>query len=47
MTDELIAPVLGGEADVTAAATRLVREALERGTRDNVTALVVDVGALK
>ncbi len=47
MTDDLIAPVLGGEADVTAAATRLVREALERGTRDNVTALVVDVGALK
>jgi serine/threonine protein phosphatase PrpC len=39
--------VLGSEPDVTAAATRLVREALERGTRDNVTALVVDVGALK
>ena len=47
MTDERIAPVLGGEADVTAAATRLVREALEQGTRDNVTALVVDVGALR
>jgi serine/threonine protein phosphatase PrpC len=47
MTEDRIAPILGGEADVQAAATRLVREALERGTRDNVTALVVDVGALK
>ena len=47
MTDDLIAPVLGAEPDVTAAATRLVREDLERGSRDNVTALVVDVGALK
>ena len=48
MTEDRIAPVLGGEADVTRRPpTRLVREALERGSRDNVTALVVDVGALK
>jgi len=47
MTEELIAPILGTEPDARAAATRLVREALERGTRDNVTALVVEVGALK
>ena len=41
MTDDLIAPVLGGEADVTPRPRALVRAALERGTRDNVTALVV------
>ena len=38
--------MLGGEADVKTTATRLVGEALERG-RDNVTALVIDVGALR
>lgn len=47
MTEDRIAPVLSGEPDVQAAATRLVREALERGTRDNVTALVVEFGAVK
>ena len=47
MTEDRIAPVLGGQADVKTTATRLVGEALERGARDNVTALVIDVGALK
>ena len=47
MTEDRIAPVLGGKADVKTTATRLVGEALERGARDNVTALVIDVGALK
>ena len=44
MSDDRIAPVLGSEPDAKAAATRLVREALERGARDNVTAVVVDIG---
>jgi serine/threonine protein phosphatase PrpC len=42
-TDRLGA-IMGSEPDARAAATRLVREALERGTRDNVTALVVEMG---
>lgn len=45
MTADRIGTALSGEPDVQAAATRLVREALERGTRDNVTALVVEFGA--
>ena len=44
MPPERIAPVLGGGGNAEDIATRLVREALDRGARDNVTALVVDVG---
>lgn len=40
--DETIAELLGAEAAPTAC-SRLVEEALRRGTRDNVTALVVDL----
>lgn len=46
MTPDRIAAVLADEPDTQAAATRLVREALDRGSRDNVTALVVDVGTI-
>ena len=46
MPDDRIAPVLAAEPGAEAAATRLVREALARGARDNVTALVVDIGAV-
>jgi protein phosphatase len=44
MPPERIAPVLAAGGDAKETATRLVREALDRGARDNVTALVVDVG---
>jgi protein phosphatase len=44
MPAERIAPVLAAGEDAKETATRLVREALDRGARDNVTALVVDVG---
>jgi PPM family protein phosphatase len=44
MPAERIGPVLAAGADAKDTATRLVREALERGARDNVTALVMDVG---
>lgn len=47
LTPDRIAAVLGGEAGAEAAAARLVREALDRGARDNVTALVVEVGNLE
>lgn len=47
LTPDRIAAALGGGAGAQAAAERLVREALDRGTRDNVTALVVDVGTLE
>jgi PPM family protein phosphatase len=46
MPEDRIAPVLAGESGAQAAATRLVRDALARGARDNVTALVVDIGAI-
>jgi protein phosphatase len=45
LSNDRLAAILGRERDAEAAATRLVREALERGTRDNVTALVVEIGA--
>lgn len=44
LTDADLQDVLGAEADVAAAAERLVRMALDRGTRDNVTAIVVHCG---
>ena len=44
LSPERIGTILGSEKDPRAAAARLVREALERGTRDNVTALVVEIG---
>ena len=40
---ELLARVLADEPAPTAAATRLVRDALAAGTQDNVTAVVADV----
>jgi len=43
LSNERLARILG-EGDVEAVATRLVKEALERGTSDNVTALVVEIG---
>jgi protein phosphatase len=45
LSNDRLAEILGREPDAESAATRLVREALERGTRDNVTALVVEIGA--
>jgi serine/threonine protein phosphatase PrpC len=45
LTPARLGAALGGEPDARAAATRLVREALERGTRDNVTALVIEIGS--
>ena len=42
--DALLRDVLAGEPDVTRSSARLVRQALERGARDNVTALVIRVG---
>jgi protein phosphatase len=45
LSTERLAEVLASATDARSAATRLVREALDRGTRDNVTALVVDIGA--
>ena len=44
LTPERLVAALEGEPDAQAAATRLVREALEHGTRDNVTALVIGIG---
>lgn len=44
LTPERLVAALEGEPDAQAAATRLVREALEQGTRDNVTALVIEIG---
>lgn len=43
---EVLARVLAEEPVPTAAATRLVRDALAAGTHDNVTAVVADVAAL-
>lgn len=45
LSNARLADVLAREGAVEDAAARLVREALERGTRDNVTALVVEIGA--
>jgi PPM family protein phosphatase len=45
LSNEHLAGIVASEGDVEAAATRLVRDALERGTRDNVTALVIEIGA--
>jgi serine/threonine protein phosphatase PrpC len=39
--DALIAETLAGQGDAAAMADRLVRLAMERGTRDNITAVVV------
>ncbi len=44
--DELHA-ILVGESDPQAAATRLVHEAMVRGGRDNITALVIDALAVR
>ncbi|WP_243076149.1 PP2C family serine/threonine-protein phosphatase [Microbacterium sp. SS28] len=46
LTRERIAEVLRTEPHPQSAATRLVREAVEAGGRDNVTALVVDATAV-
>lgn len=45
LSSDRIAEAMAAERDVQGAAARLVREALERGTRDNVTALVIEMGA--
>jgi protein phosphatase len=42
--DDVIAAHLGAAGDLAEAANRLVREALDRGGRDNVTALLVRLG---
>jgi serine/threonine protein phosphatase PrpC len=39
--DALIAETLAGQRDAAAMADRLVQVAIERGTRDNITAVVV------
>ena len=44
---EAIHAILVAEADPQAAATRLVHEAMLRGGRDNITALVVDATAVR
>jgi serine/threonine protein phosphatase PrpC len=44
LSDDRLSAILSAASDARAAAERLVRDALELGTRDNVTALVIDIG---
>jgi PPM family protein phosphatase len=44
LSDSMLRDALAGESDVSRSAATLVRQALERGAKDNVTALVVRVG---
>jgi serine/threonine protein phosphatase PrpC len=45
LTENGIAALLRAGVDAESAASSLVREAIKRGARDNVTALVIDIGA--
>jgi PPM family protein phosphatase len=45
LPDEVIAKVMSEETDLKAAVERLIREANERGGKDNVTVVLVRVAA--
>jgi serine/threonine protein phosphatase PrpC len=45
LSEDGIATLLGKGDDAESTASSLVREAIKRGSRDNVTALVIDIGA--
>jgi PPM family protein phosphatase len=45
LSQDGIAALLGKGDDAESTASSLVREAIKRGSRDNVTALVIDIGA--